>query len=521
MDDSIINPILLSSSAHLENVEQLIKNLEQQTADTTSFSSNAVSIQDNFFNQSITLPNSASTINLNDGNLSMDSLLFQPDLFNNEQQTLSTNDQDNAFTWDDQYDARANYRLTFSTDKSQQIDSKSRRHKHPSTSQKTSSSYSDDDILSNVTNNMTDWSMRSSLNPFEQSTNQQQQIRYQSNASESLSTSWRQMKESQRLTTEIPTKETRSSSPFNLYKIFQQKSNITSSSRSAFHIYQQQNDSILLNHTTKISTEKSKISQSHLSTDQAIQTSIFLDSSSNSQYPTSFKSISSSAIHKSLPDLSFISQYSKELPLSRSISPLPPTSSSSINISRTTPSPTLILHQKQDLDRPRTLKSIKRYKNSKHSTEPLGVFYSPQLRKTYAAIPASAIITGSNAPATLIKMKCPSSFAHQQTLNLKSCLKYGSRANSCDIQAMLQDRTSPVPSLSITESTNNQVRIYEYSMDVQHTPNLFFVDTTKVILRLTFRIQNVVVQKLIFLIFLTHFHHQIISILIIQNMILH
>src|SRR5690242_1496670 len=31
MDDSMINPILLSSSVYLENVEQLIKNLEKQT----------------------------------------------------------------------------------------------------------------------------------------------------------------------------------------------------------------------------------------------------------------------------------------------------------------------------------------------------------------------------------------------------------------------------------------------------------------------------------------------------------
>jgi hypothetical protein len=255
---------------------------------------------------------------------------------------------------------------------------------------------------------MTDWSMRSSCNSFEQ------QIRSQfnpiaipnNNSSESSttssSTSWRQMKECQRLTTENPTKETQlSSSSFNLYKIFQQKSHVV-----------QQHD------TSKIPTEKSK---SHLSTDQAIQTSIHIDSSSNSKYRTLVKPISSSSIHKSLPDLSFISQYSRALPS---------TSLSSINISRTTPSPTLIHQQKQDPDRPRTLKSIKRYKNSKHSTEPLGIFYSPQLRKTYAAIPTS-----------VIKMKCPSSFSHQQTLNIKSCL--------------------PIPSLSITESANDMVKINE------------------------------------------------------------
>jgi len=68
-----------------------------------------------------------------------------------------------------------------------------------------------------------------------------------------------------------------------------------------------------------------------------------------------------SIAHKSLPDLSFLSQYSTELPRS-----------SSIQFARTIPSPTLIIQQqKLDNDRPRTLKSIKRYKNNKHSTEPL------------------------------------------------------------------------------------------------------------------------------------------------------
>ncbi len=100
--------------------------------------------------------------------------------------------------------------------------------------------------------------------------------------------------------------------------------------------------------------------------------------------------ISSSYLHKSLPDLSFISHYSKELPRSLTTSPLLSNCSSSINITRTTPSPTLIQQQKQDSDRPRTLKSIKRYKNSKHSTEPLGIFYSPQLRKTFTTVPTSS-----------------------------------------------------------------------------------------------------------------------------------
>jgi hypothetical protein len=291
---------------------------------------------------------------------------------------------------------------------------------------------------------MNDWSMRSSLNPLEQSTtfihsqsnplslSSQQQVPNNNNSPGS-STSWRSMKESQRITPSIETKETRSSSSLNLYKIFQQKSNmIVSSSR-------QQNDSIVPNHL-----DYHKIEKSYRNTDQAIQTSIQLDSS------LARKSESRTSIHKSLPDLSFISQYSKELPRSRT------TSSSSIIAARTTPSPTLIHQQKQDSERPRTLKSIKRYKNSKHSTEPLGVFYSPQLRKTFATVPASAIITGSNTTATVMKIKLPSSSSsqpqRQQMMNLKSCLKYGSRANSCDIQAMLQDRKSPV-------STSAKVRI--------------------------------------------------------------
>jgi len=96
----------------------------------------------------------------------------------------------------------------------------------------------------------------------------------------------------------------------------------------------------------------------------------------------------------------------------------------------------------------------------------LGVFYSPQLRKTFAAVPASAVINGSNEGPKIIKMKLPPPSSYpvgqqqqqQQTSNLKSCLKYGSRANSCDIQAMLQDRKSPAPTLTIPEPSSNMVR---------------------------------------------------------------
>ena len=170
MEDSDINPILLSASAHLENVEQLIKNLDRQKLDldnfehilshqnrqdiiTKSFSSvsaNPMAIDDvpddSFLVKSISLTGHGIGT-LGDGNLSMDSLFNHRDLFEQseykQQQTPPANDQslyadqDVAFTWDDQYDTRANYRLTFSTDKQLQAQAaaeskkdKSHRHKH-------------------------------------------------------------------------------------------------------------------------------------------------------------------------------------------------------------------------------------------------------------------------------------------------------------------------------------------------------------------------------------------------------
>ncbi|CAF1531885.1 unnamed protein product [Rotaria magnacalcarata] len=612
MNDSSINPLLLTSSAHLENVEQLIKNLEKHTLDldnfdeilsdrnrqeliTKSFSvvtSNTMAMDDtpddNFLIKSISLQNNG----LNDGNVSMDSLFNQRDLFENDdakkQQTPPANDQsiyndqEVGFTWDDQYDTRANYRLTFSTEKQQQTDSKTgkpHKHKHHhrhahhhhhqqqqphhenrTTDSQSSSTYSDDGVTPNVANNMNDWSMRSSFNTLDQSVQirnnktpvpasrdqvanfvrsqshpssfspQQQLINNNNNnnnnasspnsstTSSSSSASWRRMKESQRTTPGIEPKETRPPSPLSLYKIFQQKSQMAalSSPRSAFQYYRQQHDSIVPTNTDsmtisgeKMLTEKSKgsyskthtqieksSSQTNSGTDQAIQTSISVDSSSNSQMNSRFQHtptmnylqthtglnsphhlavpsrpstepISSSAIHKSLPDLAFISQYSKELPRSRTTSPLPPTTippspSPSANTAQMVTSPVLTQQQKQDNERPRTLKSIKRYKNSKHSTEPLGVFYSPQLRKTFAAVPASAVINGSNETPTIIKMKLPpsSSFPRgrqqqqqqqQQTGTLKPCLKYGPRATSCDIQAILQERASPATILTVAQ----------------------------------------------------------------------
>ncbi|CAF3670531.1 unnamed protein product [Rotaria sordida] len=556
MDDSMINSILLPSSIHLENLEKLIKNLEQQTfsvdnfenilnndskqeiitQSSSSLSSSTVPINDisneNFLIKNITLTNDTTTTDHNHESFSMDSLSTQRDLFSNDdftEQQLSTtndqslcNDQDSGFTWDDQYDTQANYCITFNTDKSEEIDTKSEKssqYEHESTNKKLNSAYSDDDILSNVViNNMNDWSMQSDLNTFEQLINQSQQIHSQYNLSSSScqqqnlnnnssisSTSWRQMKQNQRTTTttttEIKKREIRSLSPINLYKIFQQKSNTitSSSSRSAFQLYRQQNDSIASNHINKILIEKSKQSQSHPTTNQAIQTSILADSSSNSQNQTPpvigsksksydnlivpFSNSSSSSIHKSLPDLSFISQYLKELPRTYTTSSLSRTSSSFINVARTTSSPILIQQQKYDSDRPRTLKSIKRYKNSKHSTEPIGVFYSPQLRKTFAAVPVSAVITDANASSTVIKMKLPSYSSlrsEQQILNRKSCLKYQSRANSCDIQSTLQDKklsSFSIPRLINNKDSNFPLLNQHYSKnDTIKSSNIIYLD---------------------------------------------
>lgn len=185
---------------------------------------------------------------------------------------------------------------------------------------------------------MNEWSMRSSINALEQSTEQRhakpptslsnlpQQasfVRSQSHplsfssqqqtsppnknnnnnspnsstTSSSSSASWRRMKESQRTTSAVESKEVRPPSPLNLYKIFQQKSQMNASStspRSAFQYYRQQTDSIVPNSQEsmtisgeKMFTDRSRSSQyqkraerrSTPSTDQAIQTSIHFESS--------------------------------------------------------------------------------------------------------------------------------------------------------------------------------------------------------------------------------------------------
>ncbi|UJR09434.1 hypothetical protein I4U23_013674 [Adineta vaga] len=529
MDDSLINPFLLSSSAHLENVEQLIKNIEKQTfiADNfsnishnhqtketlfksfSSISPNITSFDNHLHTKSISLPNGAS---INDEHPSIENFLRQSQLFDTDgskqQQLLlppSVNDQslfheqDVTYTWDDQYDPRSNYRLTFSTDKLQQTDTKSdkvRRYKHRSTSQKISPMYFDDDVSLNINNNMNDWSMRSSSNTLEQLMNpppppphnssprhtppsQQPQTNptNQSSGSSttSSSTSWRQMKESQRTMAGMETKDARPPSPLCLYKIFQQKSNTNSLStaRGIVPFNRLQKDLVNSNHINGITTDKSYSSRSRLSADQANQTSIHAHCSSNNRHRStsvaarksdSFDQLTiptATLIHKSLPDLSFISQYSKELPQSRATSP----STFLVNNTRTTPSPTIVQQPKQDSDRPRTLKSIKRYKNSKHSTEPLGVFYSPQLRKTFAAVP---LMTESSTPLPSENTTKSSLLSTSQTSNLKSCLKSVSRANSCDIQNIIEEYKLP---FSISKSTDNKNSNLSSSSCIRRNPS--------------------------------------------------
>lgn len=252
------------------------------------------------------------------------------------------------------------------------------------------------------------------------------------------SISWKQMREEEQRNSAMKSKLPSDSSPLNLYKRFQQKSSTL------------QRD----NHLSRLSNDERIMSQSVLSSQrhQAIQTSILFDSppSISQQHRTTdttdnhlLPPRASSANHKSLPDLSFISQYSKELPRSRTTSPLP---------SSTLPPPITVQPAKQEPERPRTLKSIKRYKNSKHSTEPLGVFYSPQLRKTFAAVPSSAVIQRSDITPAMIEMRLP--VASPQ---LNSSRKLGTRANSCDIQATLQECKAPISTCHPTIALNDEM----------------------------------------------------------------
>lgn len=269
MDDSMINSILLPSSIHLENLERLIKNLEQQTFNVEdvfikdnnqdlldkSYTSNLISIDnefdENFLVKSLTLKNNSMITDHVHESISIDSLSTQRDnekLLKINNQSLS-NDHDSGFTWDEQYDTQTNYSIAFNNDKSQETDSKFEK------------------ISNGPVNTINDWSMKSDLNTIEQPINPSEKI-------PCSSTSWRQMKQNQRTTTpERNTQESPKLSPINLYKIFQQKINtITTSSRSAFQLYRPQNDLTNSNRTT---IEKSKSIEDHSN----------IDPSLNHQYP--------------------------------------------------------------------------------------------------------------------------------------------------------------------------------------------------------------------------------------------
>lgn len=124
-----------------------------------------------------------------------------------------------------------------------------------------------------------------------------------SSTSSSSSASWRRNREIQRTTLNSELKDSRAQSPMNLYKIFQQKTQsaaASSTARSAFQYYRQQNDSVVpnVNDSMTISGEKILSDRSRMSnhqksgqqierrsaqtassnTDQAIQTSMLMDS---------------------------------------------------------------------------------------------------------------------------------------------------------------------------------------------------------------------------------------------------
>ncbi|CAF0860826.1 unnamed protein product [Didymodactylos carnosus] len=174
-------------------------------------------------------------------------------------------------------------------------------------------------------------------------------------------------------------------------------------------------------------------------------------------------STTTSSTYKSLPDLSFISQYSKEIPHSSSqtTSPVPPTNfqSSSQTEFITSSNSTSQQQQQPQSERPRTLKSIKRYKNSKHQTEPC-VFYSPQLRKTFAAIPAAQVQSGQNQVMMFKMQQQQQQRTHgKPPPTLKSCLKHNIRANSCDIAAVLRLQPT-LPPRSSSAAKNEKKQIY-------------------------------------------------------------
>ena len=328
MDDLMINPILLSSSFYLANVEKLIKHLEEQTFNidhledcdnkqrtiSKTLSSNTIPIDDisdnSFLTKSITHTNDAPTTNhthdhcsienltVNDNSNHSDELIKKNILSSNEQNFF--NNQDREFTWDDQYDTHTNYCLTLRTDKPELKHSDLQKF-HQSINQKIHSTNCHNDLYSNLPIHMNDWSMQPDFNTIEQSVNQIEQINSESkhslssnrqqlsnNNSSYSSTSWRHMKQNQRTAADIERKEMRPLSPLSLYQIFQRKSNtITSSSRNAFQLYRQCYNSMFSNFRNQVIKEKTKSSSN---TVQTIQTSIRLDNS-NQQIISSKKNI--------------------------------------------------------------------------------------------------------------------------------------------------------------------------------------------------------------------------------------
>lgn len=154
-----------------------------------------------------------------------------------------------------------------------------------------------------------------------------------STTSSSSSASWKRMKESQRTTSGLETKEIRPPSPMSLYKIFQQKSQMNASStspRSAFQYYRNQTDSVVPNNHDSMtisgermntskpksssSRQKRSTSQTNSSTDQAIQTSMLIDSSSNSSTYSRVQSTPTAGMFhiSSFISLDHISLYSKD-----------------------------------------------------------------------------------------------------------------------------------------------------------------------------------------------------------------
>ncbi|CAF1200500.1 unnamed protein product, partial [Didymodactylos carnosus] len=651
MDNSVTSSQCLLSSTHLENVEALIKNLEKQTISTLdnfehviggdqsqfkSFitssitSSDVMNIDDNFLIRSITEP---SVENYSTDSLFSPCNLFGESVINNRNRVPTTisderivpSDQSivDGFHWDDHYDTRQNYHLTFSGSKQRppsphhhihhphkssyhRLNTSQQRKKRtsPTLNGQPNSTYSDELPSDTLITNLNDWSMRSSFN-LEQSTDilPESSSRYQepvpttssatlfrsqshplpaekelvssshspgvsSTTSSSSSTSWKRMKESQRASSDVELKKSRPPSPFSLYRIFQKKASMSSTTQQHIrssvlqpyrHLSTENETPAVVANPSAISTLKENLidgggiqrqnqAASHSKThdrceestqfpphitDQCIQTSISMSQTTipshercertfksfqtdnigisrssrqmdvntrngNTHFSTKSESVdrlqqtstgrfmspspnpsssnqssvyktvqqtssTTSATYKSLPDLSFISQYSKETPRTNSqTTSLVPSADSQLSSEAgfITSSNSTSQQQEQQSERPRTLKSIKRYKNSKHPTEPC-VFYNLQLRKTFAAIPTKQVQSKQSPIMMLMVQQKPQRTHSKPPSLLKSCLKH--RANSCDIASVLRLQPTPLSCSSSTTKNEKKQRSREKS----------------------------------------------------------